>query len=276
MRRINVGLKAGLICALAIAGLMPAGCSDKGTGGTSGNGKVVMIMHDGPVSSMKHVWLTVESAMMIGSSAYVGQGTGPIVLAQPVRMDFLALDSVARILAGANIAAGTYSKIRLQVSNPEFVLANDSVVSASDIQLVANGQVDLNPQSWIVIDNDSTTVVSLDLDLDNSIQVNTTGSGRFILRPQVMVDSDSAASMKSVILEGTVLSVNAAQSTLELQAAGGNSTVSVATSSQTQILAIGGLQVSLGSIQVGSQLSTTGRINVHTGVVTASRIQIAS
>jgi len=191
-------------------------------------------------------------------------------------MDFLALDSTAQILAAADIGAGTYSKIRLQVSNPEFVRDDDSVFSGDDIHLVANGHVDINTQGDVLIVGNEVTVVSLDLDLDNSIQINQTGNGRYILRPQIFVDNDMEGE-EGIIIDGAVItSVNLDTRIVTIETSGteSNASLTVETNTQTEILAISGLPIELAALLVGSAIDIVGTIDVETGVVTASRIRI--
>jgi len=131
----KVGLRAAL-AALGIVALAMASCSDDDNGVNNGGaqGKMILLMHDAPVDDFKEVWLTVESVRMIGSGENDDSpSSGEIVLDQAVRMDFLALDSTAQILAAADIEAGAYSKIRLEVSDPEFVRNDDSVFSGADV-----------------------------------------------------------------------------------------------------------------------------------------------
>jgi len=271
-----VNRKAGQVFAAVLLALsvIIGGCSDNGTGSRSANGRMVLMMHDAPVNDLKQVWLTVESVTLIRSGTQIGDGTGPIVLSQPIRADFLAVGSVALVLAAAEVAEGTYSKIRLQVSDPEFVLKNDSVVTASEIQLVADGHVDLNFQGGFEIGSDSTAVLSLDLNLEKSIEVNATGNGRFILRPQIFVDSVSSEAKEAIVLGATVVARDSSSRQLELQPPGSQTSMTVTMSNQTQLIGIGGLPIVLGTISVGSRLDAAGRLDFRTGVFTASRIQL--
>ena len=272
----QVGLRAAL-AALGVVVLVMAGCSDddNGVNNDGAQGRIVLLMHDAPVDDFKEVWLTVGSVTMIGADTDSGS-SGEIVLSESIRMDFLALDSTAQILAAANIGTGTYSKIRLQVSNPEFVRDDDSVFSGDDIHLVANGHVDINTQGDVLIVGNEVTVVSLDLDLDNSIQINQTGNGRYILRPQIFVDNDMEGE-EGIIIDGAVItSVNLDTRIVTIETSGteSNASLTVETNTQTEILAISGLPIELAALLVGSAIDIVGTIDVETGVVTASRIRI--
>ena len=260
---------------LGIAAVTLAGCNDNGTGGASGRGSMVLIMHDAPVDDFKEVWVTVESVTMIGADAD-SNASGEVVLSESVRMDLLTLDSTAQIIAAADVAAGSYSKIRLQVSDPEFVRNDDSVFMDEDIHLVADGHVDINTQGDVFVVGEQVTVVSLDLDVNNSIQINQTGNGRYILRPQIFVDNDMADEEGIVIRGATVTSINLSTGRLTLSTSQNVAAVDlmVSTTSETDILSVGGLPVGLVALSVGSTVDVVGTIDVDTGVVTASEIRV--
>ncbi|HWO57582.1 MAG TPA: DUF4382 domain-containing protein [bacterium] len=265
------------VVVLLIAAFAAAGCGDddNGVGNNGAQGKMVLLMHDAPVDDFKEVWLTVESVTMIGADADSAAG-GEVVLDNAVRMDFLALDSVAQVLAAAEVAAGSYSKIRFQVSDPEFVRDDDSVFAGEDIHLVANGHVDINTQGNLIVVGNEVTVISLDLDLDNSIQINQTGNGRYILRPQIFVDGDTDGDAQ-IIIDGAVISsvdLGTGIVTVTTSGAESDTTITVLTDSETEILAVGGLAIPLASLLTGSTVDIVGTIDLETGVVTATSIQV--
>jgi len=245
------------------------GCSgDKSSNGTQ-QGQMMMIMHDAPVGNFSQVWVTVDAVTMIGAG-----GHDNVVLSDPVRLNLMALDSMSSILAVASVNAGTYSKIRLDVSNPEFVRDDDSVFSGDDIQLVANGHVDLNSQGGITVEPDTLMVVDMDFDLDSSIQIVQTGQGRYILRPQILLGTNLAVPQPVTITTATVVSVNAATHTVMIDLSGPNEMVVVKTDGQTEILAVGGLSLGLDSLVPGAHVMVEGTLNMRTGVVAASTIQL--
>jgi len=274
----SIHFTTGLWAILAVLGVafLVVGCGDDdavNNGGTQG--QVILLIHDAPVDDFKEVWLTVGSVRMIGADDD-STGPGEIILSEPVRMDFLELDSTAQILAAAGIGAGSYSKIRLEVSDPEFVRDDDSVFSGDDIKLVANGHVDINTQGDLLIVGDEVTVVSLDLDVDNSIQINQTGNGRYILRPQIFVDN-TMDDEEGIIVYGAVITavnLNTNVVTVETSGAESDATLTITTNGQTDVLDIGGLPLALSSLLVGSSINIVGTIDMQSGVVTATRIQV--
>jgi len=269
-----------LAVSAATVGLMLtiAGCSDddNGTGGTSQRGSMVLMMHDAPIDDMKEAWVTVESVTMIGADMD-SNATGEVVLNESVRMDLLALDSTAQILAAADVQAGAYNKIRLQISDPEFVRNDDSVFAGEDIQLVANGHVDLNTQGDVFIVGNEVTVVSLDLDVENSVEINQTGNGRYILRPQIFVDTDVSDEEGIIISNATIMSIDLStnQFTVSTSNTEANVDISVITTQDTDIVTVGGAQLALASLLIGSTVDIVGTIDMDTGVVTATEVQVS-
>ena len=259
---------------MTISLLVASGCGDgDSTSSRTGEGQMVITMHDMPVDQFNEIWLTVESVTLIHSDTEAGM-EDKAVLTEPVRMDFLALDSVATILVAADVAAGSYSKLRMDVSNPEFVRDDDSVFTEPQVQLVANGHVDINFQQAVVIQPETMTVIDLDLDLENGIQVTGTGNGRYILRPQIIVDISPDNLMPVVVAGATVVSVNVDAGTLTVLRAGDGFPLTVHVSDATEITSSAGLSLELPAVIVGSQVNLEGELDVSTGVVTASVISI--
>jgi hypothetical protein len=255
------------------------GCSgeDTSTASTDSSGRVLLLMHDKPVDDFKEVWLTVASVRMIGSGANDDSPTsGQIVLDQAARMDFLALDSMAQILAAANVEPGAYSKIRLEVSDPEFVRNDDSVFSGDDVKLVANGHVDINMQGDMLIIGNEVTIISLDLDLDNSLQINQTGNGRYILHPQIFIDNSIGGTEGIIIVGATVRALNLDTRILTISTAGtaSDALLAVTTNSHTGFFALGGVPIELATFRAGDIIDIVGTIDIGTGLVTASEMRV--
>lgn len=273
--RLSVLLAVPVAAAMIFA-VTGCGDDDNGTGGASQRGSMVLMMHDAPIDDMKEVWVTVESVTMIGADMD-SSASGEVVLSESVRMDLLALDSTAQILAAADVQAGAYDKIRLQISDPEFVRNDDSVFTGSDIQLVANGHVDLNTQGDVFIVGNEVTVVSLDLDVENSVQINQTGNGRYILRPQIFVDTDVSDEEGIIISNATIVSIDLStnQFTVSTSDSEANVDISVITTQDTDIVTVGGAQLALASLLIGSTVDIVGTIDMDTGVVTATEVQVS-
>ena len=263
----------------AILGLFLAvfsgACSDDETpaGSDEGNGLALVLIHDAPIDGLKEVWLTVSSVRLIGDDSI---STGETLLAEPLRIDFLSLDSVSRVLTLAEVEGQTFSKIRLEVSDPEFVDTNDIVIDASQIQLVANGKVDLNFQGGITIAPDALTIISVDLDVENSIQVNQTGNGKYILHPQFKLDPVAATEIKIEIDNATIISIGVTPlgSALVVEIPGSASPVTVGTNASTEIKSAEGDPLDIEALVPGTMVKIEGYIDADTGDIVATEIRV--
>lgn len=258
-----------------IAFLVLGACSDddSSTGTQTGTGLALILIHDAPVDSLKEVWLTVSSIRLIGGDA---DTTGEMVLDEPLRLDFLSLDSVSRVLALAELEATSFSKIRLEVSDPEFLDKNDSIIGASEIQLVANGKVDLNFQGEVVIAPDEVTIIGLDLDVDSSIQVHQTGNGTYILHPQIKLDP-AIESGTAIEIEGaTITSVDLGAGTLVVTSPGSDTPITIVTDESTEFKDSGGSSIQLADLSPGMVLEIEGLIDPDSGEITATEIKVTS
>ena len=273
----NLFVRAEWLCVMgaAAAFLFLAGCDDDNSTNTSGDATVVLVMHDAPVDDFKEVWLTVESVTMIGDA---DSNNTEVLLSEGIRVDFLDLDSISQVLAMSNVESGTYSKIRLQVSDPEFVRDDDSVFTEPEVMLVANGHVDLNPQGTITIDADSLHLISLDLDLDSSLQINQTGNGRYILRPQIFIDGDDDIDEDGDDDEGvtlghaTIVSIDLPSGSLVVSLPGSQDNITVITSLQTEIETEANLPLTLAQLTVGAEIRVKGELDLITGEINATQI----
>ncbi len=276
----NAFVKAEWLCVMSVAVvfLFVAGCDDdNSTNNTSGEGTVILVMHDAPVDDFKEVWLTVESVTMIGEA---DSNNTEVLLSEGVRMDFLDMDSISQVLAMSNVESGTYSKIRLQVSDPEFVRDDDSVFTEPEVKLVANGHVDLNPQGTITIDADSLHLISLDLDLETSLQINQTGNGRYILHPQIFIDGDDDIDEDGdddediTFGHATIVSVDLLSGVLVVSAPGSQGNFTVRTNVQTVIKGEDDLPLTLAQLTVGSEIKVKGEYDLITGEIYATHIEL--
>ena len=118
----------------------------------------------------------------------------------------LALQKFSDLLATATVPVGSYSKIRLHVSQVELVRLNpDGTVLSSDIaKLPANGKIDLNPRRSFDVTDNGHLMIQLDMDANKSIHIIGNGKG-YNFRPVVFVNILGDDDMKLVILDGKVL-----------------------------------------------------------------------
>ncbi len=105
--------------------------------------------------------------------------------------DLLRLKNFVEMLTVTEgIQPDTCDKIRLQLDSLVLNVLNDNgdITSSIDAKLVANGKIDLKPNSSFVIRPGETLFVSLDFDVDRSLQFTETGNGEFVLRPVIFVE----------------------------------------------------------------------------------------
>jgi hypothetical protein len=270
-RQVSLLLALGCLIAFGLAG-----CSDddSSTGlDQQGPGMALILIHDAPVDSLKEVWLTVSSVRLIGGDSDSASVT---VLDETLRLDFLSLDSVSRVLTLAEMEAQSFSKIRLEVSDPEFLDKDDHTIESEEIQLVANGKVDLNFQGEVVIAPEEITLISVDLDVENSIQVNQTGNGKYILHPQFKLDGGVDPDAKIEIQNGSLLSIDLATGALEVEVPGSMTPFVVETDAGTEFEDAGGNPIGLADLAPGMMVQIEGVIDPDSGAITATEVNVVS
>lgn len=270
--------KWGTALTLAVVSVfITGGCGDDATSPTGMPeydhlGRVVVLMHDAPVDSLQEVWLTVNSIRFIGA----GSGNNTTVLDEPMRLNFLDLDSSAMIMGAATAEVGTFSKIRLEVSDPEFVDKDGNVIDASQIKLTANGKIDLNFQGPVTVDSGEQTVVDVDLNLETSIQVNQTGNGKYILNPQfkaVAVADTSTEVIPVEVQEGTIIRINATLGTIDLELPGSPAILVVYTNASTVYTNSSGVLLLMTDLIPASAVRILGYYDPVTGNFIATEVQ---
>lgn len=109
--------------------------------------------------------------------------TKVVVFTGPVDVNLLDLTAVSEALSTAEVPAGTYTKIRLAISNPRLVLNSDTSTEITDVKLTANGQLFID-QTFTLEDGEE---VLLLLDF-GGIHLVLNGNGRYVLTPQLQAD----------------------------------------------------------------------------------------
>jgi hypothetical protein len=174
------------LLALGIAAL--AAC---GGGGSSGNAAapqtatVGIALTDDPTTDVDQALATITSIDLLGDDGEVNVFSGSETV------DLLKLADYSELFAVQdNVPAGTYNKIRLQLSGLELIrLDGDGEVEETILpKLVANGKIDLNPQGPFYVAPGATLVITIDFDVGKSLKITETGNGKLIIRPVVFVD----------------------------------------------------------------------------------------
>lgn len=169
--------------------LTSCGSSDDGNSlnASASSGRVSLLITDGPTAEFDQINITLESISFIadddsfdGSDVEESDGDDTsdaddtkevIVFDEAKVINLLALQNYSDLLTTTVIPAGSYSKIRLQVSQVELVKLNpDGTVLSSELaELPGNGKIDLNPKgSFDVIDSEH-LMIELDIDAEKSI-----------------------------------------------------------------------------------------------------------
>jgi hypothetical protein len=106
-----------------------------------------------------------------------------VVFTGPIDVNLLDLTAVSEALSTAEVPAGTYTKIRLAISNPRLVLNSDPNTEITDIKLTANGQLFID-QTFTLEDGEQTLLL---LDF-GGIHLVLNGNGRYVLTPQLQAE----------------------------------------------------------------------------------------
>lgn len=191
--------------------IMSASCGGGGGAGSdSATGAAEMatvglLITDLSSEDYDHAWATVTSVTLIGDDGH------ELIFSGKKKIDLLALrDHLKLFFVNRQVKPGFYSKIRLQVEELLLVKNNDGALPTEDyVDLVANGKVDLNPQSTIYIAPGSVVYASFDWDIDKSLKLIETGSGKIKMRPVIFVDIGTKPLFKKGLtrLFGTIVSV---------------------------------------------------------------------
>jgi hypothetical protein len=255
---------------LALVGL--SACGDSGTGNGPAAGTVTLALTDSPSDAFEAVTVTISSAILLGDSGLVEI---PFPDNEPIIVNLLDLDGINQVLATASIPAGSYSKLRLHVTDA-FVTYPDGTTET--VRLVANGTVDLNFRGDVTVSADQPIVIQLDFSAADSIKLTSTGSGKLILRPQIFVSttptSDDGTTPPIDNLEGVIASRDDAEHTLTLNVRR-TLRVVVAATDETVILANDGSPIEFTDLNVGTHVHVEGALDAQ-GRVVATLIQVDS
>jgi hypothetical protein len=202
--------------AILFLALAVASCGGGGGPTTSMEPATVgVLITDAPVGKWDEAIATITRVTLIGDDGQVTLFSGSQTL------DLLKLGDFSELFAvNDDVPPGTYSKIRLQLS--DLVLndvdpATGSVIESVQPQLVGNGKIDLNPRGSFDVRPGDTVFVRLDFDMDKSLKITETGNGKLIVRPVVFVDittehNDGRLSR----VHGEINAIDADAGTLEL------------------------------------------------------------
>ena len=173
-RRIATALLLGLSLFVTACG----GSSDGGSPPDQATGTVALLLTDMPNDDLREINLSLTKATLIGDE---GQ-QGVTVYDDNTRVNLLDLEIYSQPIAIAEVPAGTYTKLRLQVSEVEII---DSEGQPHYPRPPANGKIDLLEPGGIEVVPGRTLVAHVDMDAKKSVHVAQTGNGDYRLRPVV-------------------------------------------------------------------------------------------
>lgn len=167
---------------------MLAACG--GGGGPTGaagpqTATVGIALTDAPTTDIDQALATITSIDLLGEAGQVNIFSGIETV------DLLKLADYSELFAVRNdVPAGTYSKIRLQLTRLELIRLDDAGEVEESVlpKLVANGKIDLNPQGPFHVEPGASLIITIDFDVGKSLKITETGNGKLIVRPVVFVD----------------------------------------------------------------------------------------
>jgi len=202
-------LVAGLFLAASL--LQLDGCSSGSDVFTNANanpdtGQVSLLLKDKPSEDFDQINITVNSWQLLGDG-------DPVVLSDTVEtFNLLDFRNSFDVVVGAlDVPVGSYSKIRLDVAQVELVkLDVDGNVVRTESPKLPSGKIDFVFSGTVVVAPNSTLVLKIDMDADNSIEYHATGNDKYIFRPVVKIEVRSDAADAVIRLSGVVLAKQAA------------------------------------------------------------------
>jgi len=184
-------LRISAIILLALGLTLILSCSSDITG--TGNGSLQVYITDAPID---FTGVSAVNVTFTGIILYPGddEETGdldldisPAVLANEGTINLLDYQDGAVILVGsADIPVGTYNRIRLLVSEVTVVQDDDGDPGTPEVVepvKLSSGRIDIH-FGFTLADGEEADVI-LDFDAAESIHLNETGNGKYILRPVV-------------------------------------------------------------------------------------------
>lgn len=180
-------LKAPILLAVASLALIVSCTSDDPT--EPGSSQVTVLLTDAPID------LSTASAVNVTFTEFTlwpAGGADGIVMGMPAEgsetvnlLDFQ--NGQVTAVATADVPAGSFQRIRLTIESAELVHDDDGDPGTPDIAepiYVPSGKVDV-PVTFTV-DAGTDMEITLDFDAEASVQVNETGTEKYILRPVIV------------------------------------------------------------------------------------------
>ena len=208
----NVLASARMLAVALLVSLFVAACGGSGSSTEPevtqatppATGTVSLLFTDLPTDAYDSIWLFVSEAILIGDD----DSQQVLFSADPPReIDLLDLTNYSEPVWFGEVAAGTYTKIRLRLDDIKLLPAGATPGTEESIgKLQANGKVDLlHPDGFDVLPGRNLTI-EIDVDANKSIKITDAGnSGKVNFRPVVRVNIyDTGLPAKLARLEGYI------------------------------------------------------------------------
>jgi Domain of unknown function (DUF4382) len=174
------------VCGLAGCG----GSSSKTT--TPDTGSVVIFVGDSPLCDVLSFRAAVQGVSFFpqGSTS----GSSPFTVTPFINVNFAELQDLTTILQFGKIPVGTYDRVQIGLSLPQFAIFDSSV--SPPVTYISNPNSDTNTiyniEPPLVVTKDQLSGVRIDLDLRHSITVDTQGQVTGVGTPAIKVSPVTA------------------------------------------------------------------------------------
>jgi hypothetical protein len=240
---------------------------------------VAVILTDASINDYDKALATITSIELIGDNGHVQVFSGSETV------DFLALADFVEIFAvDESVTPDTYEKIRLRLADLTLV----NVVDGGDdiethVDLVANGKVDLNPQGSFTILPGQVVFVSIDFDMEKSVKLIETGSGKTKMRPVIFANIGTKPAFKNglarvhgvvdrIAVDGGVFSLCMTQLISRFPPDDGASIdsidgfcLTVRVDEKTGLFGKDGLPILASDLSIGQELTVVGIVSLNDG-----------
>jgi hypothetical protein len=265
----------GLI--FAVAASCGSGSSTGSTTTSANSGTVALLLTDAPSDIFEEINITVTRAELLSDDGQVTIFDGSLDGNRTFNLLDLTDAKIFAIREG--IPAGTYSKIRLTLSEIQLVDYNDSDKPADYSyyypKLPGNGKLDLNPRGSFDVVAGGTLTIQIDMDANKSIHIVKKGNkDEYNFRPVVFISIVTDAIFdRYVKLSGDVTDIDTTDDSFKLcntdipvqindNNVNNTSTgcVRVETDSTTSIFDINGAPVTFSALVEGQPATVFGRL----------------
>ena len=269
MRKLQFGLACMAVASLALFGV---GCPRP-----AGTGKVTVVFGSAAkaldkavvdTADIESLTVTVtEIELEADDSGEDGSKAGGVIVFEGSQdLELISLSGLSEVFSTADIPAGTYTQIRLEIENPRLVLKSDPGTEITNVKLTANGHLFIS--STLEVPADQNSLIELTFE---DLHLVKNGNGRYVLTPQL--SAAIAVSSADVAANGTIASVDMDADSMVVTLADGDVTVLYAGAAiflPTDTDTPTGTEADL---VAGASVDIVGTIDLD-GVITAAEIRL--